>query len=226
MTKIDNFVNRIIGGNCIDVLKEMPSESIDLVVTDPPYIVNYRSREGRRYANDDNDLWLKPSFAEVFRVLKDDAFCVCFFGWHKVDLFLEAWRGAGFRTLEHLVWVKDYPSSVGLAQRFHEAAYLLVKGRPPRPQVILRSVLDWKYTGDELHPTQKPVMSILPLIMAYSRKRDIVLDPFAGSGTTTVAARQLGRRYILDFGHILRFKLHSILYLVVFRANHLGNRLN
>ncbi len=196
MTKIDNFVNRIIGGNCIDVMKEMPSESIDLVVTDPPYLVNYRSRDGRGFANEDNDLWLKPSFVETFRLLKDDSFCVCFFGWHKVDRFLAAWRGAGFRTFEQFVWVKDYPSSVGLTQRFHEAAYLLVKGRPPRPQVILRSVLDWKYTGDELHPTQKPVMSILPLIMAYSRKGDIVLDPFAGSGTTAVAARQLGRRYI------------------------------
>src|SRR5574341_2098790 len=50
--------------------------------------------------------------------------------------------------------------------------------------------------GDTLHPTQKPVMAILPRILAYSHVGDIVLDPFAGSGTTAVTAAALGRRYI------------------------------
>jgi adenine-specific DNA-methyltransferase len=57
-------------------------------------------------------------------------------------------------------------------------------------------VLEWHYTGNGLHPTQKPVMAMVPLILAFSRMRDIVLDPFVGSGTTAVAAKQLGRRYI------------------------------
>ena len=57
-------------------------------------------------------------------------------------------------------------------------------------------MLEWQYTGDELHPTQKPVMALLPLIMAYSQRGDIVLDPFAGSGTTAVAAQALARHFI------------------------------
>ena len=57
-------------------------------------------------------------------------------------------------------------------------------------------MLPWRYAGNELHPTQKPVMALLPLIMAFSQQHDIVLDPFAGSGTTAVAAETLGRRYI------------------------------
>jgi site-specific DNA-methyltransferase (adenine-specific) len=73
---------------------------------------------------------------------------------------------------------------------------VLAKGDPPKPAVALRDVLEWQYTGDELHPTQKPVMAILPLVMAYSAVGDIVLDPFAGSGTTAVAAQALGRRFI------------------------------
>lgn len=177
-------------------MKELPDKSVDLIATDPPYLVGYRSRDGREFANDETDQWLKPAFAQSFRVLKDNSYCVSFFGWHKVDRFLTAWREAGFRTLEQLVWIKDYPSSVGVVGRFHEGAYLLAKGKPARPQVLLRSVLKWQYTGNELHPTQKPVMAILPLITAYSKKWDIVLDLFAGSGTTAVAARQLGRRYI------------------------------
>ena len=196
MEHMKTSINRIHCGDCLPIMRLMPRESVDLVVTDPPYLVGYRSRDGRGFVSDDNDRWLAPAFAEVYRVLKPDTFCVCFFGWHKVDRFLAAWREAGFRTLEHLVWVKDYPSSVGMVQRFHEGAYLLAKGRPPRPQILLRSTLEWKYTGDELHPTQKPVMAILPLVMAYSRKGDLVLDPFAGSGTTAVAAAALGRNYL------------------------------
>ena len=63
-------------------------------------------------------------------------------------------------------------------------------------QAHRKDVLDWNYTGNKLHPTQKPIMAILPLIMAFSNKDDVVLDPFAGSGTTLIAAKQLGRRYI------------------------------
>jgi DNA modification methylase len=57
-------------------------------------------------------------------------------------------------------------------------------------------VFEWRYSGNRLHPTQKPVMAITPLIMAFSRTGDIVLDPFCGSGTTALAARQFKRRYI------------------------------
>lgn len=193
---INTYQNQIIHGDCIEVMKKIPTESVDLIVTDPPYVVNYRSRDGRAYPNDNSTAWIEPAFAEAHRVLKKDTFFVCFYGWHKVNYFLYAWRKAGFRTLEQLIWVKDYPASTGKVLRYHEAAYLMEKGNSPRPQVILRSVLPWQYEGNELHPTQKPVMTILPLIMAYSRKGDIVLDPFCGSGTTAVAAKQLGRRYI------------------------------
>jgi len=193
---INGLTNQIVHGDCIEVMKNLPSESIDLVITDPPYIVNYRSRDGRAFANERNDEWLEPAFTEVYRVLKNDAYCVCFYGWHKVSQFMAAWRKAGFRTLEQLIWVKGYPSSVGAVGRYHEAAYLLGKGNPPKPNTILSSVLEWDYTGNTLHPTQKPVSAIRPLVSAYSAKGDVVLDPFCGSGTTAVAALQLERTYI------------------------------
>ena len=61
----------------------------------------------------------------------------------------------------------------------------------------LPDVLPWgRYTGNTLHPTQKPVAAILPLIEAFSQPGDVVLDPFAGSGTTAAAARQLHRSFI------------------------------
>jgi adenine-specific DNA-methyltransferase len=199
MRPIHEFVNRIIAGDCVRVMAEMPADSVDLVVTDPPYLARYRARDGRTVANDHpagGSAWLYASFEHLYRVLKPDRFCVSFYGWHRADRFLRAWRRAGFRPVAHFVWVKDYHSNARFARYSHEAAYLLAKGDPPLPAVSLRDVLEWQYTGDELHPTQKPVMAILPLIMAYSQRGDIVLDPFAGSGTTAVAAQVLGRRFI------------------------------
>jgi len=196
MQPIHHFINQIHCGDCIEVMRHMPSASVDFVLTDPPYLVNYRSRDGRSYPNDTNDQWLAPSFAEVARVLKRDAFCVSFYGWNKADRFLTAWKAAGLQPVGHLVWTKNYHSQERFVRYAHESAYLLAKGNPPKPYIALRDVLDWRYAGDTLHPTQKPVMALLPLIMAYSRFNDIVLDPFAGSGTTAVAAETLGRRYI------------------------------
>jgi adenine-specific DNA-methyltransferase len=198
MKPIYTFVNRIITGNCLDVMAEMPSASVDCVITDPPYLVNWIDRDGRGYQNDNpNDTsWLVPVYRELYRVLKPDSFCVSFYGFTKAEAFLAAWREVGFDLLEHLVWVKPYASSEKFARRYHEQAYLLAKGRPRKPRHRLPSVLEWRFTGNPLHPAQKPVMAILPLIMAYSEKGDIVLDPFSGSGTTAVAAQELDRRYI------------------------------
>ena len=57
-------------------------------------------------------------------------------------------------------------------------------------------MLEWQYTGNERHPTEKPLMSMMLLVQAFSHPGAIVLDPFVGSGTTAVAAKQLGRRYV------------------------------
>jgi adenine-specific DNA-methyltransferase len=193
---ICKFINRILLGDCVQAMGQMPEASIDLIATDPPYLVNYHSRDGRRIANDDRDGWLAPAFAEMYRVLKPGRFCVSFYAWNRVDRFLAAWKGAGFRPVGHLVWVKHYASHERFLRYSHEAAYLLAKGEPLKPRSAIRDVLPWKYTGNTLHPTQKPVMAIAPLIRAFSRPGEIVLDPFVGSGTTAVAAKTLGRRYI------------------------------
>src|SRR5262249_40246309 len=106
---IEHFLNAIHCGDCREVMQAMPTGSVDLVVTDPPYLVNYVSRDRRRFTNDNprEASWLFPTMREIYRVLKEDSFCVCFYGWHQVDRFMAAWRSAGFRTLEQIVWVKD-----------------------------------------------------------------------------------------------------------------------
>ncbi len=104
---------------------------------------------------------------------------------------------AGFRPVSHLVWVKSHCSREGYTRSHHEVGFLLAKGRPAKPATAVSDVLPWQYTHNTLHPDQKPVVAIAPLIEAFSNPGHIVLDPFAGSGTTGAAARVCGRRFIL-----------------------------
>ena len=187
----------IIHGDCLKIMPTMPSDSIDLVIADPPYLVNYVPRDRRRVANDADNAWLRPAFAEIYRLLKPNTFCVSFYGWPQIDQFMTVWKRVGFAPVSHLVCVKDYPSRTGYTRSFHEVMFLLAKGRPPRLPKPPDDVLRWRYTGNPLHPTQKPVEVIQTLIEAFSKRGEVVLDPFAGSGTTGIAARNCQRQFIL-----------------------------
>lgn len=198
------FENTIIQGDSLEVLLGIPGNSVDLIVTDPPYLIGYRDRQGRTVANDKDAEAVLPSYAEMYRVLKSDSLCVTFFGWSQIDHFAQAWREAGFRMVGDVVWHKSYASSTGYVGRHHEAAALLAKGRPSYPQAPLPDVQPWTYSGNRNHPTEKAVEVLSPLIKSFSSDGDIILDPFSGSGSTAVAASLLDRRYIgieLDNGY-------------------------
>ncbi len=194
-------LDTILHGDCVELLPTLPTHCIDLIVTDPPYLMGFTDRSQRSLQNDTRDApWLVPAFAEAFRVLKPDRFCVCFYGWPLADRFLAAWRGAGFTPVGHLVWTKRYASNARKMKRLlnyrHEQAYLLAKGNPDPPKYPLSDVQRFHYTGNELHPTQKSPQSLKSLINAFSRRGDLVLDPFCGSGSTLLAAQMLGRHWL------------------------------
>ena len=190
-------LNSIASGDCIEVMRSLPWASVDFILTDPPYLVNYRDRTGRSVANDAGDgAWLKPAFRQMHRVLRPDSLCVSFYGWNKVDLFMDAWKSAGFSVVGHIVFRKRYGSNARFLSYRHESAYLLAKGRPPLPGSPVPDVLDWEYSGNRLHPTQKPVQPLKTLIAAFTKPGAVVLDPFCGSGSTLAAAQELGRRFI------------------------------
>ena len=180
-------------GDCVEIMRGLPTRSIDFILTDPPYLARYKDRTGRTVENDTHDAWLKPSFAEMFRLLKRDAFGVSFYGWPKAERFLDAWKAAGFRVGGHIVFRKRYASNAAFVQYRHEQAFLLITGRPAYPAAPPPDVIDMPYTGNKLHPTQKPLAALKPLIAAFSQPGDTVLDPFAGSGSTLIAAHLLNR---------------------------------
>jgi site-specific DNA-methyltransferase (adenine-specific) len=189
-------INRILHGDCIEVMRQMPAEAVDFILTDPPYLVNYRDRCGRTIQNDANADWLSPAMAEAYRVLKNDRVAVMFYGWTKVDAFFAAWKDVGFQPVGHIVFHKAYSSKSRFLSYQHEQAFLLAKGKPPLPKQPLADVIDMPYSGNKLHPTQKPVPMLAKLIRTFSLPGEIVLDAFAGSGSICAAAALTGRSYI------------------------------
>lgn len=192
-----SYLNQIHLGDCTQVMQSIEPNSVDLIVTDPPYLVNYRDRSGRSIANDVQSDWLEPSFKEMYRVLRDNSFAISFYGYTQTDKFMQAFKKAGFKVIGHFVFAKHYASRKGFTEARHECAYLLAKGNPRKPRNALPDVMPWgKYTGNKFHPTQKPLEVLRALIKSYSEIGDVVLDPFAGSGSTVLAAQQLHRSWI------------------------------
>lgn len=188
--------NTIIHGDCVAGMRNLPPASVDFVLTDPPYLVDYQSRDGRKVANDRNGEWLRPAFSQIYRVMKPGTFCVSFYGWNRVHLFMAAWRAAGFRAVGHIVFRKRYASSARFLRAEHEVAYLLAKGDVTPPARPIPDVIEFRYTGNKLHPTQKPVAALAPLVSVFCPQQGVVFDPFAGSGSSLVAAQQQGRRFL------------------------------
>jgi site-specific DNA-methyltransferase (adenine-specific) len=177
-------------------MRKMPANSVDFILTDPPYLVNFRDRDGRTIQNDVNADWLEPAMREAYRVLKQDRVAIMFYGWTKVDAFFAAWKAAGFQPVGHIVFRKTYSSKRRFFSYQHEQAYLLAKGRPPLPKQPLADVIDMPFSGNKLHPTQKPVVALAPLVHSFTLPGELVLDPFAGSGSSCAAALLAGRRYV------------------------------
>ena len=200
-------LDQVLLGDCCSLLQTLPAESFDCCISDPPYGVGYVSSDGRSLAGDRELSWLKPAFAEVYRVLKRDSISTVFYGWSKVDAFVAAWRAAGFRIAGHITFPKRYTSSSGLVRYQHENAFVLAKGSPKPPANLIGDVIEFQYSQNLLHCTQKPTSALTPLIESFCPHGGVVLDPFAGSASTLVAARLVGRHAV---GVEIDPKMHAI----------------
>jgi site-specific DNA-methyltransferase (adenine-specific) len=101
----------ITHGDCLDVLPRLPAANVDLVVTDPPYVMKYRGRWDSKTSQiiegDDDPGWIRPVYTELYRVLKPNTFAVSFYAWPHADLFVGTFKALGFRTVSHRAFVKN-----------------------------------------------------------------------------------------------------------------------
>jgi adenine-specific DNA-methyltransferase len=182
-------------GDCGEVLPTLASESIDFVLTDPPYLVNYTGRwDGERHAivGDDDPRWVRPVFAQLYRVLRPDSLAVTWYGWPHADLFAGTFKAVGFRLVSHLAFIKNVWGLGRFTRGQHEVAFLLAKGRPALPERPISDVIEWVREEEHFHPNQKPVAALSRVLATYAPERATVLDPFMGSGSTLRAAKDLG----------------------------------
>ncbi len=142
-------------GDCREVLHAVPSESADMALTDPPYLVSYKGRWGSRQrgiAGDAEAGWLAPAFVELWRILAANALCLTFYGWPHADAFLTVWKLAGFKPVSHIACVKNVWGLGYFTRSQHETAYLLAKGKPAKPARAISDVLPWRRVRGAEHP--------------------------------------------------------------------------
>ena len=196
------LINKIHNENCMNTMGRMENKFIDLIVTDPPYGMKFRSNHrAERYGNihwDDNLDWVNDFCAEANRVLKGNSHLYMFCSFHNVDIFKQALERY-FTIKNILIWEKNNTSMGDLKGDYapkYEMILFATKGRRLLNGGRDPNMVKFARTGNKLHPTQKPVELISYLVNKSSKENDIVYDPFMGSGTTAEAAYDSNRNYI------------------------------
>jgi site-specific DNA-methyltransferase (adenine-specific) len=196
-------LNTVISGDCFQLLKEIPDGRIDLLLTDPPYGINYISRQRvkkvhGRIKNDKNLDWLENWLIEIKRVLKPDAHAYIFCSHHHLDTFLSmAKKHLPYKNL--LVWVKNHFGAGDLRGDYapqHEFIIFCSNGKKKLNGKRTGNVLNFKKIGNKFHATEKPVDLCQHLIEKSTVQGDLVLATFAGSFTTAVACENIKRDWI------------------------------
>ena len=201
-------LNKIYNEDCIEGMKNISDNSIDLIVTDPPYLVKYKT--GRRkdkshkftkeILNDDNEQLLKDYIKECHRIMKNDTAMYMFCSSNKVDFFKQELEKY-FTIKNMIIWVKNNHTAGDLQSAFgrkYEIVFLVNKGRSKFNGTRLTDVWEFKRVAGkgQLHQNQKPVEMIEQCIEKHSNENDVVFDGFMGSGTTAIACINTNRNYI------------------------------
>ena len=200
---------KLLKGDCLSVMKDLYDESIDLIVTDPPYLIKYKTNHRKdknhdfcsEIDNDDNYDLISNFFHESYRVLKNNSAMYCFCSPKTIDYFLQCARSSGFNIKNQIVWVKNNWTAGDLQAQFgqqYEIILLLNKGRKKFNGKRLTDVWEFpRVSGKEqLHQNQKPVNLLMQCIEKHSNENDVVLDCFMGSGSTGVACLNTNRNFI------------------------------
>lgn len=198
---------KLVHGDCLEVMKSIPDESIDLIVTDPPYLINYSSNwnlkgnSGKPIIGDDDYDLIEKSIKEMYRVLKNNSAAYIFCSSKRIDYFMKCCLDVGFIIKNSIIWVKNNWTSGDLKASYgqqYEIILLLNKGRRYFNGKRLSDVwfFDRVAFQHQYHPNEKPVKLLEQCILKHSDEGNIILDPFMGSGSTGIACLNTNRRFI------------------------------
>ena len=205
-TIMNEFLNKIIHADCMDILKQLPDKCIDLVLTDPPYNAsNSNITCADRHYSTINVEWDKnfnpiPYLDECKRVLKDGGSMLFFCTYHLLGTYLN-WNGLKLQQVIHWQHTNPFPA---IAKVYSPAIEYIVWYSSPKytfnkefakTNVILNNKAN-QVDGKFNHPSVKPSDLIKKLLLVHSNENALILDPFSGSGTTAVACHHLKRNFI------------------------------
>lgn len=193
-------MNKITCGNCIELMKDMPNDAVEMTLTDIPYdVVNRESNGLRNFDKTDADektFDLDAFVSEVVRVTKGSIYIFC--STEQVSSLRANLITHGLST-RLCIWEKTNPSPVNGQYLWLSGVECCVYGKK-RKAVFNEHCKNtvWRYptVRKQLHPTQKPLALFRYLVKVSSNLGDTVFDPCAGSGTTPVAAKMEGRNYL------------------------------
>lgn len=207
----------ICHGDALELLPRLPQGSIDLLVTDPPFAIDFRAQrlnynrtgsnvlEGYREipARDYSAFTLKW-VEEAFRVLSPSGSLYVFSGWNRLKEVLCGLDEAGFTTINHLIW--KYQFGVFTRKKYVTSHYhILFAVKNPRRYTFHKVehypedvwVINREYwKGKKKTPTKLPCELVKRILSFSSNPGDMVLDPFLGSGTVAVVSQEMGRHFL------------------------------
>lgn len=225
--------NHIYNTDCVEGMKLLPDASVDLVVTDPPFAIDYRAKRSNynrtqsRVLEGYNEVpkeryygftvgWMR----EVYRLLNESGSMYVFSGWNNLKDILVALDEIGFVTVNHIIW--KYQFGVVTKRRFvtsHYHCLYVCKDDAKRKffpyarfgkesendlgrslhyedKEDVWSIKREYWHGDQKTPTKLPAELVRKILQYSSEEKDVVLDPFLGSGQVAVIAKAMNRRYI------------------------------
>jgi modification methylase len=217
---MNKYLNQIICGDCIEVTREMPNASVDVIITSPPYNLRNTSKQPgtirniklaslckHGYSHHSDDLpheeyvaWQRSCLTEMLRLIKDDGAVFYVHKWRQQKGLLQDRSDivSGFPVRQIIIWQRS--GGVNFNDQYfvptYEVIYLIAKKQFRLVDHANRVGDVWKIHQDQHNPHPAPFPVQLAHRIISSTNAHIVLDPFMGSGTTAVAAKMLDRHYI------------------------------
>lgn len=193
--------------DCLSHFSLVEDQSVDLIITDPPYGQDYSTgrrrhtvRHTTRIANDAGQLDLPRLMKEFDRVTRHTSHCYIFTSWKTVDLWKKEFERY-FVLKNILIWSKDNHTAGDLSWSYAQSYEMVLFGMKGRKRLTGRRDRDSVYvpkvkTPHQEHLLQKPEDLISYFVGKSSRPGEVVLDPFAGSGTVGACCAKMGRQSI------------------------------
>jgi site-specific DNA-methyltransferase (adenine-specific) len=196
----------LILGDCLEIMHGMPDKSVDAVITDPPYGIDYQSARRTdksqwkpKIKNDDAPFldWLP----DAYRITKDGGALLCFCRWDVEQEFKKAIESAGFSIKSQVIWDKSIHGMGDLESSFaprHENIWFATKGNFIFPGIRPQSIIKIPRVSAEklLHPNEKPQALFHVLARSVVLNGGIFCDPFFGSGASAIGAIHAKLNYI------------------------------